>query len=182
MADEKRDATIRNVRITFPYLSQPRRFDENSDPNYEVTFLIPKDDTKNMGLLQALLDDAIVFGKAKRWNGTVPRVLKLPWVDGDEPQDNGKDRGPECAGHWIMRAKCPVDRRATLIVQDENGNDLLPNETSGVFYAGCYVNAIVQLTPYGTGLKGVNAKIYGIRKVQDGERLGGYVANPDDLD
>ena len=51
-------------------------------------------------------------------------------------------------------------------------------------YAGCYVQAIFDVYPYNNDSKGIAFALSGVKKVADGQRLGGggYKAGADDFD
>jgi hypothetical protein len=53
---------------------------------------------------------------------------------------------------------------------DEDGTEVIEPED---LYPGCYVRAIVAFYPYNTSQNGIGAILKGIKKVKDGDPLGG---------
>ncbi len=156
---------LKNVRLSFPSLFQRAQFN-GEDGKYEATFLFNKKDKK----LKAKLDKAIA-AKLKEANIKVPqdkRCLK----DGDEVEYNGYE------GNWSLKAS--QSRRPTVIDRDRSPL----TEDDNVIYAGCFVNAIVDLWVQNNSFgKRINANLYGVQFVKDGEAFGmGPVDVTDDFD
>lgn len=156
---------LKNVRLSFPSLFQRAQFN-GEDGKYEATFLFNKKDKK----MKAKLDKAIA-AKLKEANIKVP-ADKQCLKDGDEVEYAGYE------GMWSLKAS--QSRRPTVIDRDRSPL----TENDNVLYAGCYVNAIVDLwvqnNSYG---KRINANLYGIQFVKDGEAFGlGPVDVTDDFD
>ena len=150
---------LNNVRLSFPSVFQRSVFD-GKEGKYEATFLIPKSDTKLKAQLDAAIDEAIKAAGIK-----VPsdkRCLK----DGDQSDYDGYE------GAWSLKAA--NNKRPTVIDRDKSpiveGDEKL--------YAGCYVNAVIDLwlqdNSYG---KRVNANLYGVQFVKDGEAFGAGPVN-----
>ena len=156
---------LKNVRLSFPSLFQKAQFN-GEDGKYEATFLFNKKDKK----LKAKLDKAI-SAKLKEANVKVPqdkRCLK----DGDEVDYAGYE------GNWSLKAS--QSRRPTVIDRDRSP----VTEGDNVLYAGCFVNAIVDLWVQNNSFgKRINANLYGVQFVKDGEAFGmGPVDVTDDFD
>lgn len=159
---------LNNVRLSFPSIFQRSVFD-GKEGKYEATFLIPKSDTKLKAQLDAAIDEAIKAAGIK-----VPsdkRCLK----DGDESDYDGYE------GTWSLKAANA--KRPTVIDRDKSPIV----ESDEKLYPGCYVNAVIDLwlqdNKFG---KRVNANLYGIQFVKDGEAFGAGPVNVfddfDDLD
>lgn len=156
---------LKNVRLSFPSVFRKAEFDGNVG-KFEGTFLFDKSDTKTKAMLDEAIEAAIAEAKVK-----VPsdkRCLK----DGDESDYDGY------ADHWSFKAassKRPtvIDRDKTPIVEEDEK-----------IYAGCYVNAVVDLWIQNNKFgKRVNANLYGIQFVKDGEPFGlGATDVSDDFD
>ena len=157
--------TLKNVRLSFPALFEPETFDDKPG-KFAATFLIPKSDTRTKKILDQEIAKLIADKKIK-----VPsdkRCLK----DGDESEYEGY------ADHWSIKAASK--KRPTVIDRDKSQLA----DSDGVLYAGCYVNAIIDLwvqdNKYG---KRVNANLYGVQFVKDGEAFGmGPVDVTDDFE
>lgn len=156
---------LKNVRLSFPSVFKRSVF-EGTEGKYEATFLIDKSDTKLKKQLDAAIEAALAEAKVKV--AADKRCLK----DGDESEYDGYE------GHWSLKAG--NSKRPTVIDRDKTPL----TETDEKLYAGCYVNAIidfwVQNNKYG---KRLNANLYGIQFLKDGEPFGqGPVDVTDDFE
>ena len=145
---------LKNVRLSFPSLFTRESFD-GKEGKFAATFLIDKNDTKTIDLINREIEAAIVEAKIK-----VPKD-KICLRDGDDSEYAGY------SGHYAIKAA--NNRRPVIINRDKAP---LAAEDA-IIYAGCYVNAIidiwVQNNSYG---KRVNANLYGVQFVKDGEHFG----------
>lgn len=157
---------LKNVRLSFPSLFSQATFNGEKG-KFEATFLLDKDSQSDqIEALEAAIEAAIKEAKIK-----VPsdkRCLK----DGDDADYDGYE--------GQMSFKASTKKRPTVIDRDKT--PLV--EDDGKPYAGCYVNAIVDIwvqnNNYG---KRVNANLYGVQFVKDGEAFGmGDVDVTDDFD
>lgn len=151
---ESAKVQLKSVRLSFPSLFKRASFD-GEEGKFEATLLIPKSDTK----IKAKLDKLIAAAIAEA--GIKVAKDKICLRDGDDAEYDGYE------DHWSLKASS--NRRPTVI-----GKDKAPlAEDDEVVYAGCYVNAIidfwVQDNKYG---KRVNANLYGVQFVKDGESFG----------
>ena len=153
---------MQNVRLSFPSIFKRSSFN-GQEGKFEATLLLDKEDTKTYDKLQALIADALKEAKFK--------VPKDKWFlkDGNDSEYDGYE------GNWSIKA---ANNQRPLII-DKDKTPLA--EDDGKPYAGCYVNAQIgvwiQNNNYG---KRVNANLYGIQFVKDGETFG--VDNTSDLD
>jgi len=145
---------LKNVRLSFPSVFKKASFDGN-EGKFEATFLVDKADTKTKSMLDEAIAAAIAEAKVK-----VPsdkRCLK----DGDDSDYDGY------SDHFSFKAassKRPtvIDRDKTPIVEEDE-----------TIYPGCYVNAIVDIWIQNNKFgKRVNANLYGVQFVKDGETFG----------
>lgn len=165
MAEENKRIQLKNVRLSFPSLFSRSVFD-GKEGKFEATFLIPKSDKKTKTKIDTLIEDAIAAAKIK-----VPqdkRCLK----DGDVADYDGYE---EC---WSLKAS--ANARPNIINRDRSQL----SEDDGVLYAGCYVNAIIDVWVQNNSWgKRVNANLYGIQFLKDGEAFGrGSVNVVDEFD
>lgn len=157
---------LKNVRLSFPSIFQRASFN-GEQGKFEATFLLcKKTQADQIEKLQAAIDSAVKEAKVK-----IPhdkRCLK----DGDDFDYDGYE------GHMAFKAstnKRPtiIDRDKTPLAEDDNKP-----------YAGCYVNAIVDIwiqnNNYG---KRANGNLFGIQFFKDGESFGaGDLDVTDDFD
>lgn len=157
---------LKNVRLSFPSIFKRSEFN-GEQGKFEATFLLNKEtQADQIEKLEKAIDAAIAEAKIK-----VPsdkRCLK----DGDDFDYDGY------SGHMAFKAS--TNRRPTIIDRDKT--PLV--EDDGKPYAGCYVNAIVdiwiQSNSYG---KRANGNLFGIQFFKDGEAFGaGDVDVTDEFD
>ena len=160
---------LKNVRLSFPSVFQRAKFNE-VETKYEATFLLDKKkNRKEIQEIEEAIDAAI-----KEANIKVPsdkRALR----DGEDSEYDGYEG---CMSFKSSSNKRPIviDRDKSPLIEEDNK-----------IYAGCYVNAIVDIwvqnNNYG---KRVNGNLYGIQFVKDGEAFGSGPTdvgdNFDDLD
>lgn len=157
---------LTNVRLSFPSIFKRSEFD-GKQGKFEATFLLNKEtQADQIKMLEDAIEKALVESKIKV--ASDKRCLK----DGDEIEYDGY------AGH--MSFKASTNRRPTVIDRDKA--PLVEDDNK--LYAGCYVNAIVdiwiQSNSYG---KRVNANLFGVQFFKDGEAFGsGDVDVTDDFD
>lgn len=166
--------TLKNVRLSFPDLFEPRSFKPGDTPKYKATLLVPK------GSDQAKAVDAAISAVAKeKWPKTWEKVLagikgntnKFCWQDGDSKTYDGYE--------GMMAFSAGNKARPTII--DRNKDPLTKDD--GKPYAGCYVNAVVEIFAYDNSGNGISASLGGVQFVRDGEAFaGGRPASADDFD
>lgn len=157
---------LKNVRLSFPSIFKRASFN-GEEGKFEATFLLDKEtQVDQIAAIESAIENAIKEAKIK-----VPSD-KICLKDGDDV---------EYAGYaGCMSIKASSNKRPTIIDKDKTPLA----EDDGKPYAGCYVNAIVDLwiqnNSYG---KRVNANLYGIQFVKDGEPFGsGDIDVTDDFD
>jgi hypothetical protein len=154
------------ARFSYVSIFQPRKSEDNADPRYELTLLIPKTDKKTYSAIMKAIDAAAAKGKSKfgdKWPSKPKNTLK----DGDGYKESGDEYGPECKGHWVLR----VSSKTRPQVVDRDRNDIIdPTEV----YSGCYGRASINFYPFVVpSNKGVTAGLQNVQKLADGEALGG---------
>lgn len=158
-------------RLSFVHLEKPHAAAEGSEPKYEVSCLIPKDDTETVEAVKAAIALALDEGKAKFWHGKVPAGMRDFLKDGDEyrPDDENYQ------GHYFFGARSakavPVLNRLQERIE--------PSEA----YSGCY--AMVSATVFAfntTASKGISAGLNAVLKFADGDPLGGVGNAEKDFD
>lgn len=158
---------LSNVRLSFPSIFNRAEFN-GEQGKFEATFLLDKEEQSDqIAKLESAIESAIKEAKIK-----VPsdkRCLK----DGDGVEYDGY------AGQVSLKAsskKRPtvIDRDKTPLMEDDQNSP----------YAGCYVNAVIDLwVQNNTFGRRINANLYGIQFVKDGEAFGsGDIDVMDDFD
>ena len=159
---------LKNVRLSFPSLFKRASFD-GQEGKFEATFLLNKEThAETIKEIEAAIKEKITVDLKGAKLGADKICLK----DGDNIEYDGY------AGHFSIKgsnSKRPmvIDRDKTPLTEDDNK-----------IYAGCYVNAIIELwaqnNSYG---KRINANLLGVQFFADGEPFGdGVKASADDFD
>jgi len=93
---------IRNVRLTYMHILEPRAAAEGAEPKYSLTMLIRKDDKENIDAIKAAIKAAIV----KKFGEKPPKGLRNPLRDGDEIDEESGERmkGGEFEGCFYLSA------------------------------------------------------------------------------
>lgn len=168
---------LKNVRLAFPDLFKPVAFEEGQEPKYGATFLIPKNSPQHKEIENAIKELA-----AAEWKGKAKATLesiqgnpqKYCYNDGDTGQRATYDGYP---GHFALSTKSK--KRPTVVDRDKtplSEGDERP-------YAGCYVNASVELWAQTGKHTGMRCSLRGIQFVRDGDAFtAGSVASADEFD
>lgn len=147
-----------NVRLSYPSLFKTEKFGDQDTGKYAATFILDKKEHAEtikqiqLGINQLLKDNLKI-------KSLQPDRICLRDGDDTEKEEN--------KGKWTIKAST---KRKPLVID----RDKAPvSEEDNLFYAGCYVNAIITLWPqdnkYG---KRVNASLEGIQYYGPGEPLG----------
>jgi len=142
---------VRRARLAYPSLVEHNEYAGKSTGKFVATLLIPK--TPNiLKPIEAFIHEEL---KARKMRVHPNNYF---YIDGDQTEY------PGYAGHWALKTSSKL--RPRLV----NGRrDPMPPEE---FYAGCYVNGIIQ--PWiqrNQHDKRVNCNINGLQFVDDGEPL-----------
>ena len=144
---------LKNVRLSFPSLFRKEEFN-GVQGKYSATFLIPKDDAV-IATIKAEITRLLAEAKIK------VAADKICLRDGDEIEYDGY------AGHYSIKASS--SRRPVVI--DRNKSPI--TEEDSIIYAGCRVNAIIDLwvqnNNYG---KRVNCNLHGVQFAKDDTAFG----------
>lgn len=169
------------VRLSYAQLFEPKAAPGSTNLKYSTAVLIPKSDTKTVDAINTAVAAAVEEGKASKWGGKIPPVLKKPLRDGDveKPDD------PNYAGHWFFNASSGNKPGiAKPIGKDAEGKTKFQEiEDTTEVYSGCYAKVSVNFYPFfEQGSKGVAAGLNNVVKVQDGEALAGKASVESDFE
>jgi len=170
---------IKNVRLAFPDLFEAVQFQGKGPFNYGATFLVPYNDPQ-----KATIDTAIKSVATEKWgkkaDGYLEEILQdkkgCCWIDGKRrPDYDGYE------GHFSLASKRKQEKGAPLVL-DTNKSPLTAK--SGKPYAGCYVNASVEIYAQDSSDgRGIRCALLGVQFVRDGDSFGGGAApSADDFD
>lgn len=168
---------LKNVRLAFPNLFKPTTVNGEGEPAYSCSLILPP----NHPQLEELRKAQENVGKDKwgdKW-ATVKKEItakdRFAMHDGDT-----KSQYDGFEGNFFVAARAKQSARPTVI----DGNKSPLTEADGRPYAGCYVNASIELwaqdNAYG---KRINAQIRGVQFFRDGDSFGGgSAASTDEFD
>lgn len=166
---------LRNVRLSFPQLFEPKAVGTDGKPRYGASFLISKKDKANLDLINKEIARLV----KDKFKGKPLPEKDQPLHDGDTKDYDGYE------GHFYLSANRSEKQKQPTVVD----SDKTPlTEKDNRPYAGCYVNAIVRFFSMG----GVGDKQGGYGKkiccsletvqfAKDGDPFGAARASLDDL-
>ena len=166
-----------NVRLAFPALFKPKAFAGNEDSaKYSATLLIPKTDTDTVKKIK----EAIVAAAKDRWGDKYKPILDTLLSQGRTCFRDGDDKSDYdgFADNFTVNAS----NAARPIVLGADKQSL--SEDSGKPYAGCIVNASLDVWPQDNKFgKRINATLRGVQFVKDGDAFSGSApATADEFD
>ena len=171
---------LENVILSMPYLFEAKAFDADSDAKFSAHFLVEK----NSPAMKVVVDAIQAEAKAL-WKDAAPGKLKAVkaagkiWClrDGDGKVDKNGEPFKGYAGRYFVSAKNTL--RPTVV----DGQRQPVDAADGKVYAGCVVNAFIDVRANAKPSDQVYAYLLGVQFVKDGERLGGgAVASADDFE
>lgn len=166
---------LQNVRLSFPGLFKAEAFKPGDDPKFKATFLIQKGSAQDKMVEAAILEAVTATWGAK----DAPKIIasirgnrnKFCYQDGDTQSYDGYE------GMVALSAKNGV----RPLVLDRDKSPL--TEADGKPYAGCYVNASLDIFTYDNTGKGVSCSLGGVQFNRDGDSFaGGKPADEGDFD
>lgn len=165
---------LQNVRLSFPAIFEAEQFDNKGPFNYRATFLFPKDSDNHKKLLTAMQEVA-----KEEWKDKAAGILKNAdgdsklrfCVDGDTKNYDGYE------GMMAVSAIRGQAKGRPLILDQKpknaDGTDNTLTMEDGKPYAGCFVNATIELwcqdNKYG---KTVRAQLLAVQFAKDGDAFG----------
>jgi hypothetical protein len=174
---------LKNVRLAFPRLFEPEAFEGTATYRRGALFIIRGDDTEQLEMVRK----AIQAAAAEKWPDPAKRSAILAMLERKDAlclHDGVMKAGYDgFEGNFYVSAngasgKTP-ETAGPVTVIDQFRNPL--TAASGKPYAGCYVNAIIDIyaqdNSYG---QRVNAALKGVQFWADGDAFGG--GKPADAD
>lgn len=168
---------LKNVRLAFPNLFEPTTVAGEGKPRYSAMLIIAPDHPQMAEIkskMQAVAKEKWA-AKAVEVYKSLDKSDKLALHDGDT-----KAQYDGVAGNFFISAAAQENARPTVIDVDKSPL----NQRDGKPYAGCYVNASIDLwaqdNNYG---KRVNAQLRGIQFFKDGDAFAaGRPADSDEFE
>lgn len=166
---------LTNVRLAFPVLFEAKTVNGEGKPAFSASFLLDPADTQVKALNQAIEQVA-----KDKWGAKAEAILKQMRAQDKVALHDGdlKANYDGFPGNLYVSA-----RSATRpLVIDKDKSPL--TEQDGKPYAGCFVNASIELWPQDNNYgKRVNASLRGVQFFRDGDAFaGGGAASEDEFD
>lgn len=184
MADKVKDpfrVILSTHRVTFVHIKQPAAFkdvdgnDGASASFYDCTFLIPYGHP-DIDKIKKVIASAYAANKESVFKGMPLSSPKMwnPLRDGAEWLEEHPE-ATEYEGHMFLKAKS----KSQPAVFDEDGQDLIDLDE---VYSGAYCRADIKVYSFNKKSKGHGFWLNSLKKMKDGEPLGGFRASADDYD
>ena len=169
-------AKLNKVRLSFPVLWEPKEFKTgDGKPRYSASLVVEKG-SENDKIIEA----AIKAAAAEKFGAKAEKMLKD--MRGQKNQFCYREGDDEQYGDGMLVLAChrkAADGRPTIL--DRNKAPL--TSADGKPYAGCYVNAVVEIYAQTGDNPGIRASFSGLQFAADGEAFGGgRPASADDFD
>lgn len=164
---------LKNVRLSFPNLFVPQSV-QGSEPKFNASFLI-EPNSENAKLIEAAIEAVAKEKWAAKADGTLKQLRvgdKICLHNGDNKEYDGY------AGMFYLSASSPTKP----LILDKDAKTHL-DSTSGKPYAGCYVNASIDVWAQDSSFgKRVNAGLKGVQFIREGDAFGaGGAATEEDF-
>jgi hypothetical protein len=155
---------VKDARMAYIHLLEPRAAAEGAEPKYSVTLIIPKTDEAGIAAIKAAMKAAV----SKKFGDKPPKGLRNPLRDGDEKDGESGEymKGDEFRGNWYLSASSKKPVRA------QAGKARMP-ATEDHLQSGNYGAAELNFYAYdAAGNRGVAAGLNGVWITRKGEPLG----------
>lgn len=164
------------VRLSYVNLFEPYAMNDDDEPKYSCTILIPKTDKKTLKAIKEAQQAAAEQGKDKKFKGKVPKNLHYTLRDADsDEEEETLEKNPEYAGHYFMN----VSSRQKPGLVDRRVNPILDQAE---IYSGVYARVSINAYAYSyMGKNGVSFGLQHVQKTRDGDFLGGRTRAEDDF-
>ncbi len=160
---------LQNVRLSFPDLFEAKKFpgQENAAPRYSATFLVePGGENHKIieAAIQSVTTEKFKTKAAALVAGWRTNSNKFCFVDGNTKEYDGYQGMLALASHRQQSDGRPM-------VLDANKTPL--TIADGKPYAGCYVNAVVNIYAQVGQYAGVRCELLGVQFYRDGDAFTG---------
>lgn len=163
---------LKNVRLAFPALFEPKAVNPGDKPKFGGSFLLPPDHPQVAEIRQNIIQTA-----RDKWGEKADAILKELKAKDRLCLHDGDTKAQYDGFEGMLYVSASSDARPTLIDRDKT--PLV--EADGRPYAGCYVVVSIDIwaqdNNYG---KRINATLRGVQFSKDGDAFSG--ARPADAD
>lgn len=177
---------LTNVRLSFPKLWKKEKSAEEGKPKYSLNLLIDPNTSSGEANIETIERELAALAK-RTWQEKGPKVLKaldrkrVPFLDGEECTNGEGDLYMGYEGMMVFKAANPKEFKRL-----DRDKSILTEETAAELnrlYAGCYVDAVVNIyaiTDKQRGGNGIFASIEVVRHRKDGEAFGAAPVDEND--
>ncbi|QTP33511.1 hypothetical protein B7759_02105 [Burkholderia glumae] len=165
---------LKVARLSFPDLFEAVQFEGQGPFSYRAAFLQPEDQPvflqqADKSWKQTTMAKVIEAVAADAWKSKAPAILKTLegnpqkycWYDGNSKSYDGYE------DNFVLSASRGQDKGRPVVI-DADKTPL--SEKDGKPYAGCYVNATVEVWAQDNKFgKGIRATLRGVQFVKDGD-------------
>ena len=162
------------VRLSYAHLAEPNE-DPNGNRTYNCQLIFDKNDKTTARIQDAIkrlkTEDDVISLFNKKF-----KDLKEPLRDGDEDEADFVTAQPEVYnGKYFISAKSGCKPKCYYMDDFEIEEEL---------YSGCYVQAVVNIYAFNfkNQSKGFGVGLRAVRKIKDGQQLGGDTVSAADFD
>jgi hypothetical protein len=168
---------LKGVRLAFPDLWEAKEYQKgDGKPRFSATSLVEPGSINDKNIRAAINEAASESFGAKAAaivKGMLNNSNKFCYLDGNTKEYDGFADMMYLSSHRGEKQGAPL-------VIDANKAPL--TATSGKPYAGCYVNATVDIYAQKGENQGIRASLLGVQFFKDGDAFAGSRANPDDFE
>jgi hypothetical protein len=167
--------SLKNVRLAFPAVFEAKAVNGEGEPRFSAVFLLDPKDAQVKTINQAI--DAVA---KEKWGAKTDATLKAMRA-ADKVCLHDGDAKADYAGFPGMLFISAANKVRPLVLN----HDKTPlTAQDGKPYAGCYVNASIELWAQDNKFgKRVNASLRGVQFLRDGDAFaGGGAASDDEFD
>ncbi len=166
---------LKDVRLAFPDLFEPKQFQSKGDFSYGCQLLI-KPGTENFNLVEEAIKSVALAKWGKKAEGYLeeirPDKKACCWIDGKR-----RSEYDGYAGHWSLTAKRKDNKGAPLII---NRSKQIISRDKGEIYGGCFVNAKVDIYASENSGLGIRCELHTVQYFRKGEAFGSGGTPTDD--
>jgi hypothetical protein len=166
---------LTNVRLAFPVLFEARTVNGEGKPAFSASFLLDPADPQVKALNQAIEQVA-----KDKWGARAGDILKQMRAQDKVALHDGDLKANYAGFPGSLYVSARSATRPLVIDKDKSPL----TEQDGKPYAGCFVNASIELWPQDNNYgKRVNASLRGVQFFRDGDSFaGGGAASEDEFD
>lgn len=168
---------VKNARLSFPALFEPRDYNGDENFKWQAHFLLPKNDPQVAALTDVMLQVAKEQwgSKGQTHFDLLTSDNKLCLIDGKRKPDNEEYEGMMYISANNAKVKPDVRRR------DKSKADVSDGPT--LFYAGAIVLGVLDIYAQDNKFgKRINASLIGVQFMEHGDRFAGAATVADDSD